>query len=397
MTMSSGPKPIPYVHILRRTAVASALAAIAALSLGATGCGKKSDDIMVGAYLSLSGQDSTFGTDTRDGIELAVEQTNAAGGVKGKKVKVLYEDDKSTPGEATNKVRQLIDRDKVVAVLGEVASSRSLAGGLIANSMHVPMITPSSTAVEVTKDREYVFRSCFTDAVQGEMAAKYVYEKMQKKSAALFYAAQDTYSSGLAQSFKDAFVKLGGKILIEKGFPKGETNFTTFLQELKGANADVIFAPVYYNEMVQIARQAKGVGIAGSAFVGGDGWDSANLLEGAAAELEGSHFTNHYAPDVPWENSQKFIKTFGARYGHEPNSLSAQGYDAASLLFDAMKRAPDVKPESIKIAIGETKNFAGATGTISMDKERNANKPIVVVEIKDKKFKYADQLVSGTP
>ncbi len=407
MTISSGPKPVPYVSegssrapygTLHRRSALTAVVAFASLSLGlGTGCSKKSDDIMVGAYLSLSGQDSTFGTDTRDGIELAVEQANAAGGVKGKKIKVLYEDDKSTPGEATNKVRQLIDRDKVVAVLGEVASSRSLAGGLIANSMHVPMITPSSTAVEVTKDREYVFRSCFTDAVQGEMAAKYVFEKMNKKTVALFYAAQDTYSSGLAQSFKDAFVKAGGKVVIEKGFPKGETNFTTFLQELKGANAEVIFAPVYYNEMVQIARQAKSVGIPGSAFVGGDGWDSANLLEGAGPELEGAHFTNHYAPDVPWENSQKFIKSFNARYGHEPNSLSAQGYDAASLLFDAMKRAPDVKPESIKVAIGETKNFAGATGTITMDKERNANKPIVVVEIKDKHFRYADQLVSGTP
>jgi branched-chain amino acid transport system substrate-binding protein len=380
----------------RRAALFTVFAALTSVCFG-VGCGKKSDDIMVGAYLSLSGQDSTFGTDTRDGVELAVEQTNAAGGIKGKKVRVLYEDDKSTPGEATNKVRQLIDRDKVVAVLGEVASSRSLAGGLIANSMHVPMITPSSTAVEVTKDREYVFRSCFTDAVQGEMAAKYVHDKLQKHTAALFYAAQDTYSSGLAQSFKDGFTKAGGKIVLEKGFPKGETNFTTFLQELKGANPEVIFVPVYYNEMVQIARQAKGVGIPGSAFVGGDGWDSANLIEGAGAELEGAHFTNHYAPDVPWENSQVFIKSFGARYGRAPNSLSAQGYDAASLLFDAMKRATDGKPESIKNAIAETKNFAGATGTISMDKDRNANKPIVVVEIKDKKFKYADQLVSGTP
>src|SRR5262249_54557930 len=134
---------------------------ITALVLSSTACGKKSDEIPVGAYLSLSGADSTFGTDTRDGIELAVEEVNAAGGIKGKKVRVLYEDDKSTTQEATQKVRQLIDRDKVVAVLGEVASSRSIAGGIVANTSHVPMVTPSSTAVDVTQGREWVFRTCF--------------------------------------------------------------------------------------------------------------------------------------------------------------------------------------------------------------------------------------------
>lgn len=387
-----GPEPIPYV---RRRSLPVLLAAGLLVVLGATsltGCKAKGDDIPVGAYLSLSGVDSTFGTDTRDGIELAAEQVNGAGGIKGKKVKVLYEDDKSTPGEATNKVRQLIDRDKVVAVLGEVASSRSLAGGLICNSMKVPMVSPSSTAVEVTRDREYVFRTCFTDAVQGEMAGKFVREALKKQNVAIFYAAQDTYSSGLAQSFKDGFTKAGGTIKLEKGYPKGETNFTTFLQELKAAQADAIFVPVYYNDMVQIARQAKNVGIPGSMFVGGDGWDSSNLIEGAGAELEGAHFTNHYAPDVPWENSQAFIKAFTAKYGHAPNSLSAQGYDAAKLLFDAMMRATEPKPEAIKNALKDTKSFAGATGNITIDGERNAIKPVVVVTIKDKKFHYASQM-----
>lgn len=371
------------------------LAGLVGIAGVGAGCSKKTDDIVVGAYLSLSGADSTFGTDTRDGIELALEQVNSAGGLKGKKVRVLYEDDKSTPGEATNKVRQLIDRDKAVAILGEIASSRSLAGGLIANSMKVPMVSPSSTAVEVTKDRPYVFRTCFTDAVQGQMAAQFVFEKLKKKNVALFYAAQDTYSSGLAQSFKEAFTKAGGTVALEKGYPKGETNFTTFLNELKGANPEAIFAPVYYNDMVQIARQAKGVGLAGSMFVGGDGWDSANLIEGAGAELEGAHFTNHYAPDVPWDNSKAFIQTFQAKFHRAPNSLAAQGYDAAKLLFNAIERASEAKPEAIRAALENTKNFAGATGSITIDKERNANKPIVVVTVKDKKFQFADQLVAS--
>lgn len=379
---------------LSRRLFTLSLATLAVSVLAAPGCGKKSDDITIGAFLSLSGSDSTFGTDTRDGIELAVEETNAAGGVKGKKVKVLYEDDKSTTQEASQKVRQLIDRDKVVAILGEVASSRSLAGGLIANTSHVPMVTPSSTAVEVTKGREWVFRTCFTDDAQGEVAAKFVKNEMKKQKVGVFYAAQDTYSSGLAKSFRDEFKKEGGEIVVDKGYQKGETNFTTYLNELKAANPEVIFVPNYYNEMVQIARQAKQAGMNGSMFVGGDGWDSSNLIEGAGAELEGAYFTNHYAPDVPWPNAKKFLAAFQGKYKHEPSSLSAQGYDAARLLFDAIGRAPEVTPDAIRKALAETKDFQGATGTMSMDADRNANKPIVVVQIKAKKFVYATQVMA---
>jgi branched-chain amino acid transport system substrate-binding protein len=366
-------------------------AALAAVACG--GCGKKSDEIPVGAFLSLSGSDSTFGTDTRQGIELAVQEVNAAGGIKGKKVKVQYEDDKSTTQEASQKVRQLIDRDKVVAILGEVASSRSLAGGLIANTSHVPMVTPSSTAVEVTKDREWVFRTCFTDDQQGEVAARFVKGDLKKNKVGIFYAAQDTYSSGLARSFRDEFKKLGGQVVVDKGYQKGETNFTTYLNELEAARPEIIFVPNYYNDMVLIARQAKQVGIPGDHFVGGDGWDSSDLIEGAATELEGAYFTNHYAPDVPWPNSKKFVEAYKAKYkGQDPSSLAAQGYDAARLLFDAIGRATEVKPDAVRKALAETKNFQGATGTLTIDKDRNANKPIVVVQIRDKKFKYFTQL-----
>lgn len=371
-----------------------ALLGLAATSLAGAGCGTKSNDIPVGAFLSLSGSDATFGTDTRDGIELAVEQLNAEGGIKGKKVKVLYEDNKSTTQEASQKVRQLIDRDKVVAVLGEVASSRTIAGGLIANTKKIPLVTPSSTAVEVTEGREYVFRVCFTDDQQGKVAARYVKNELKKMRAGVFYAAQDTYSSGLAKSFRDEFKKLGGEVVVDKGYQKGESNFRTYLSELKGANPDILFVPNYYNEMVLIARQAKEAGIPGSMFFGGDGWDSSNLVEGAGKELEGAFFTNHYAPDVPWPNSKKFLEAYRTKYKHEPTSLAAQGYDAAAVLFDAMKRAPEVAPEAIRAALATTKDFPGATGTLSMDANRNANKPIVVVQIKDRKFNYASQMLA---
>lgn len=366
---------------------------------GTAGCEKKTDDLVVGAFLSLSGSDATFGEDTKEGIELAVEELNKAGGIKNKKVRVLYEDDKSQPQEASNKVRQLIDRDNVLAILGEVASSRTMAGGLIANTKKVPLITPSSTAVEVTKDRDYVFRVCFTDDQQGDVAARFVWETLKKKKAGLFYAAQDNYSSGLANSFKDHFKKLGGEIVVDKGYQKNETNFTTYLSELKSKEPEIIFVPVYYNEMVQIARQAKQAGIPGTMFVGGDGWDSHELLDGAGAELEGAYFTNHYAPDVPWPNSASFVAAYKAKYTYkgkpkEPTSLSAQGYDAAKLLFDAMKRTPEVTRENIKTALADTKDFAGATGSLTIDKDHNANKPIVVVQVKGGAFKYTAQLMS---
>lgn len=365
---------------------------IVLVTLG-SGCTKKqSEEVTVGAFLSLSGADSTFGLDTKEGIELAVEQTNAAGGVKGKKVRVLYEDDKSTTQEASQKVRQLIDRDKVVALLGEVASSRSVAGGLIANTSKVPMVSPSSTSVEVTQGREWVFRTCYTNDQQGAVAARFVKETLKKTKLGVFYVAQDTYSSGLARSFREEFKRLGGEIVADKAYPKGETNFRTYLSELKQSSPELIFVPNYYNEMVLIARQAKEVGVPGSTFVGGDGWDSANLVEGAGAELEGAHFTNAYAADVPWENSKKFLADYRSKYKHDPSSIGAQGFDGARVLFDAIGRASEITPDAIRRALGETKDFQGATGTMTIDAERNANKPIVIVRITDKKFKYTTQL-----
>ena len=342
----------------------------------------------VGAFLSLSGEEAQFGVDTREGIELAVDEVNKAGGVKGKPIKMVFEDDKSTPTEATNKVLQLIDRDKVVAILGEVASSRSLPGGIVANKKKIPMITPSSTNADVTKDRPFVFRVCFTDDVQGKMGAEFIAKTMGKKRIGLLFASDDLYSSGLAKEFKDEAKRLGAEIVAEKSYLKSETNFTTYITEIKAANPDLIYVPNYYTAMVPIARQAKAAGVKGDMFVGGDGWDSEQLLKDAGEEMEGAYFTNHYAPDVPWENSKKFVAKYNERFKHDPSSQAATGYDAAKVLADAIGRAKDDSPDAIRQAIQETKGFQGATGTITIDENRNADKPLVIVKIKDKKFTY---------
>ncbi|MDI3284824.1 ABC transporter substrate-binding protein [Polyangium sp. 15x6] len=342
----------------------------------------------VGAYLSLSGAETQFGIETKEGIELAVDEVNKKGGAKGRPVKVLYEDNKSNPQETNNKVLQLITRDKVVALLGEVASSRSTIGGIVANKHKIPMITSSATAPEVTQIGPFVFRVCFTDDMQGQMGAEFVVKTMGKKRIGILYASDDVYSSGLAAQFRDAAKKLGGEIVVEKSFIKTETNFTTYINEIHDAKPDLVYAPIYYNAMVPIARQAKAAGMPGSMFVGGDGWDAETLLQDAGEEMEGAYFTNHYAPDVPWPNAQAFLKAYKERFKRDPSSLSSLGYDSALLLFDAMGRAKGDTPEAIRDAIAETKNFQGATGAITIDPNRNADKSIVIVQIKNKKFTY---------
>jgi len=375
----------------------------ASLGMAVLGCGKGSaasagpsgpaaantaPEWRVGAYLSLSGEDAAFGIFTKDGIELAVDEVNKAGGVKGKPLKVLYEDDKSNPQEATNKVLQLIDRDKVVALLGEVTSSRSKAGGIVANRKHVPMITPSATNPDVTKVGPFVFRVCFTDDVQAQATAAFLVDKLGKKRVAVLYATDDLYSSGLAEGLRQELKKRGGEVVAEKGFLKKETNFTTYLTELKDAKPDIIYAPIYYNQMTLIARQGKAAGIKGDMFAGGDGWDADELVNDAGDELEGAYFTNFYAPDVPWARAKDFRVKYNDRFHHDPSSNAAMGYDAAKLLADAIGRAKDDSPDAIRQAIQDTKGFEGATGSITMDADRNADKPVIVVQIKGKKFTY---------
>jgi branched-chain amino acid transport system substrate-binding protein len=342
----------------------------------------------VGAYFSLSGPEAQFGIDSKEGIELALDELNQAGGVKGKPIKVFFEDDKANPQEATNKVLQLIDRDKVVAVLGEVASSISKAGGIVANKKQVPMITPTSTHPDVTKVGPFVFRACVTDDIAGKAGAEFIVRTLGQKKIAILYASNDLYSSGITETFRTEAKRLGAEIVIEKGFVKTETNFTTYLTEIRAASPAVIYAPVYYTAMIPIARQAKAAEIPGSMFVGTDGWDAAELLASAGDELEGAHYTGPYAAEVPWPNSRAFVAKYTARHHHTPSGVAAQAYDAMKLLADAIGRAKDGTPTGIRDAIQATRGFAGATGTITIDADRNADKPMVILEIKAKKSRY---------
>lgn len=366
-----------------------------AAALGAIGCGPppRGDTgpggaVRVGAYLSLSGEEAQFGIDTREGIDLATDEANAAGGVRSRRIVVVYADDKTDPYETAQKVRMLIDREGVLALLGEVASGRSRVGGLVANQRRVPMITPSSTDARVTRGRPYVFRACFTSEAQASAAAAFIARSLGRRKVALLYAAQDPYSSGLAAAFRKAALSLSLPLVAEKGFQKGEKNFRTYLNQLLAPGPDVIYAPLYYTDMVPVARQANAAGVPGSLFFGCDAWDAEDLVRDAGVELEGALFTNHYALDVPWESSTRFVAAYRRRFGREPSGIAAQGYDAARLLYDALARAEPLDREGLRRAIAETRDFRGATGSISIDQERNAQKAVLVVAVRDGHFRY---------
>ncbi len=367
---------------------------------GSSGGGASANEWVVGSYLSLTGEQSKFGEDTKRGIELAIEEINA-NPPKGKKIKVLFEDNKSKVEEATQKVQQLIDRDKVVAVLGEIASSISKPAAIICNQKKVPMITPSSTHPDVTKTGEYAFRVCFTDDFQGKAGADFCVKSLGKKKVGIMYAENDLYSQGLAAEFKKAVGPAGGEVVIEKKFTDTETNFTTYIKEVKDAGVEVIYCPIYYNQMTPLWRQAKAEGLTGDMFVGGDGWSGDDTL---LKELEGGFFTDHYAPDVPWAAGKKFVEAFKKKFNQAPSSLAACGYDAAMVLADAIKRAKEDTPKGIRDAIAETKEYAGATGSITINKDRNADKAIVFVQIKGGTTAYkaavgpgAEKLTEGAP
>jgi len=349
------------------------------------------EEILIGEYGSLTGEDATFGGSTKNGIDIAVDEINATGGLLGKKVRVLVEDDQGKAEEAQIVVTKLITRDKVVAVLGEVASSRSLAAAPVAQQYSVPMISPSSTNVEVTRKGDYVFRVCFLDPFQGFVMAKFTTNTLKLTKVAILRDIKSDYSVGLANAFIENFKKMGGTIVGDESYSAGDTDFNAQLTSIKAKGPQAIFVPGYYTAVGLIARQAKKQGIT-APLLGGDGWDSPKLTEIGGAALDGSFFTNHYAVEDPSPEAQKFLVAYKARFNAVPDALAGLGYDSAMVLFEAIKRAGSTDGKKIRDEIARTKDHAGVTGKITLDAERNANKPAVVLEIKDGKFVYRETI-----
>jgi branched-chain amino acid transport system substrate-binding protein len=358
--------------------------------IGVVGCKKSAeqadsgDVLRIGEFGSLTGTEATFGISTHNGIKLVIDEVNATGGIKGKKLELFTVDNGGKPEETVSAVTKLISQNKVDVLLGEVASSRSLAAAPIAQRAQVPMISPSSTNPKVTEIGDYIFRVCFTDPFQGKVIAKFALENLKAKTAAVLIDKKSDYSVGLSDFFKNEFVAAGGKIIDEQNYVGGDIDFKGQLTNLKGKNPDVVIVPGYYTEVGLIIKQARSLGLK-SVFLGGDGWDSPKLFEIGGDSLVGSYFSNHYSVDDPDPMVQQFIQKYKAAYkGEVPDGLAAMGYDAALVLVDALKRANSTSRADIRTAIAATENFRGVTGVITIDKNRNASKPAVMLQIADR-------------
>jgi branched-chain amino acid transport system substrate-binding protein len=345
-------------------------------------------DILIGHYGSLTGPQATYGQSIDAGVKLALEEINGAGGVRNRKLVLITEDDQSKADEAATAVSRLITQKRVVAVIGEAASSASLAGAPVCQAAKIPMITPISTNQDVTKKGDYIFRMCFIDPYQGEALARYVFNDLKMRRAAVFVDVKSDYSNGLAQFFERTFTQLGGAITIKRSYANGDADFRSALTAIKGAKPDLIFIPGYYTDIGQIAIQARDLGI-DQPLVGGDGWDSPKLVEIGGKALDGCFYSNHYFPDDPKPAVQQFVSRYRQRYGVTPDAFAVLGYDTMKLLADAINRAHSANPTAIRDAIKSTQAFPAVTGTITFDSDRNPKgKRLVVLGISGGKIGF---------
>jgi branched-chain amino acid transport system substrate-binding protein len=345
------------------------------------------DALLLGVATSLTGGQATFGISTRNGVDLAIKEINAAGGVKGKQLAMRVYDTQGRPEEAAQAVTRLITQDKVILILGDVASSNSLAMAQKAQPAGVPMITPSSTNPAVTEIGDHIFRVCFIDPFQGFVMAKFARENLKANKVAVLQDNKSAYSIGLTEVFTRKFAEMGGKVTTTESYSQGDSDYRAQLTAIKKAAPDAIYVPGYYSEVGVIARQAKELGL-NVPLLGGDGWDSEKLYELGGSAIQGSYFSNHYSPDNPDPRIQKFVNDYKAAYGGVPDALAALAYDAAKVAAAALEKAPDTSGKAVRDAIAQTKDFPGIAGTITLDEKRNAVKPAVVLKVGDGKSDF---------
>jgi branched-chain amino acid transport system substrate-binding protein len=372
------------------------LALAALLSVGViavAACGKRGagDEIPVGEYGSLTGGTATFGQSTNNAVKMAFDEINGAGGVLGKKLKLYVEDDQSKPEEAATAATKLVNQNHVTALLGEVSSSRSLAAAPIAQAAQIPMVSPSSTNPRVTQVGDYIFRVCFIDPFQGAVAAKFAHDTLKLKKVAILVDVRNDYSVGLQTFFRQHFRELGGEVVAEQSYSEGDSDFHAQLTQIKATGPEAIYVPGYYTEVGTIARQARELGLT-VPLLGGDGWDSPKLWEIGGEALNGCYFSNHYSTDDPSPLVQKFVTEYKRRYNGVPDALAALGYDAAKILADAMTRAGSTDGAKVRDALAATKDFQGVTGSITINKDRNAVKPAVILKIENGKFSLVETI-----
>jgi len=356
------------------------------------GCGGQTEDaqtVKIGINYELSGDVASYGEASVDGIMMAFDEINAAGGIDGLQIEPITVDNKSDTAEATALATRLMTQEGVVACLGPATSGSYMATIPVAMANKVPIISASATADEgVTVDKngnvnEYVFRLCFNDSFQGVTMANFALNNLEAKKAVIIQDKSSDYAAGLAKNFKETFTAGGGEIVGEEGYVAKDKDFNAILTKIKGQEFDVIFLPGYYQEAGLIIKQARDLDIS-APILGADGFDSPVLLELAGAEaLNDVYFSNHYSNLDQDPLVQKFIEDFKTKYGKEPNAFHALGYDLGKYIADAIKRAGSPEPEKIKDALANTENFVGVTGSFSMGPDHNPIKSIVVIGLEN--------------
>lgn len=350
----------------------------------------KEDEFKVGVNLELSGAVASYGQSLESGIDLAIKEINADGGIDGKKIVPVKVDNKSDLTEATNGALKLIDQDKVSAIIGAATSGDTVAQVQIANDKQTVLLTPSGTAPNVTvnedgKLNEYAFRTSFIDPFQGNVAANFAINDLKIKNAAIYADSASDYAKGLAAAFKETFTAAGGKIVSEESYVAKDTDFSATLTRIKGKNPEFVFIPGYYEEVGLIIKQAREMGIT-APFMGADGWDSPKLIDLAGAEnLNNTFITNHYSSEDPDEKIQKFVSAFKDEYGKSPDAFNALGYDSVYLLKDAAERAGSTDSDKIKEELAKTKDLSLITGIVTIDENHNPIKSATVLEYQDGK------------
>lgn len=380
----------------RVTKLLSVLAAGAVLMGALTGCGGGSkgadgDTIKVGGLLEMTGGSASFGISGKNGIDLALKKINEKGVLGGKKLSLVVADTKSEASEATNGMQKLISQDKVVAVIGPNQSSAVIASGAINNGAKVVDITPMGTNPDVTVDpktkqvKPYSFRTCFIDPFQGTVMASFASNELKVKRAAIYIDNTSDYAKGLAQFFKENFVKNGGQVVIEEAYLQKDTDFKSTLTKIKAAKPDFIYIPGYYQEVGLIVKQAREMGIT-VPMAGGDGWDSAKLPEIAGKPaLENTFFSSLYSPDDTSDLNKEFVAEYKKAYNTNPDVFAALAYDSTLLVAKAIEDAGSADPAKIAEAMAKIKGFKGVSGEVTFNEEHNPIKSAVIIEHKDGK------------
>jgi branched-chain amino acid transport system substrate-binding protein len=345
-------------------------------------------DIPVGVYGALTGSEAAFGTSTVNGVRIAADEINAAGGVLGRRIRLVVEDDQGRAEEAASVVTKLITSDGVVALIGENSSNQSLAAAPIAQSNGVPMISPSSTNPTVTEKGDSIFRVCFTDPYQGKALASFVRGNLKLDTAAILVDKKNDYSVGLARVFREEFEAAGGKIVAEQSYSGGDTEFRPQLTAIKGKSPQALFIPGFYTEVGQIAIQARDLGL-NAPLVGGDGWDSPVVIQIGGKAIEGSYFSDHYFVGDTRPVVKKFVAEFVKRYGGKPEATAALGYDALHIWANAARRANSIDKKAVRDQIAATKAYDGVSGMITMGPDRNPIKPVAMIKIENGQMNFA--------